>query len=402
LILAVVPGHVFWAQRVRPDELFTLFYVINLFIVVRIYKDIGTPWINLIAGGLALGFTIATRIPAAAIVLTYATVYFIANKERSPQLNPYLLTGRHLLGILAISLIGYSIASPHTYMYFKQFLSGLKVLWNYESNEVIGHGPGWFRYGVTMLSQSLGYPFYAFFLLGLSWSFWKRSKTDYILLSLFLPYFFMLTNVSWIVVRYTVPLLPICALLIARSLHEISTQKDRWQPFIIGAVTIALAWTLAADTAYSKAIKNYDIRDSAAVWIGDNIHTGAKIAAFIAYEGDFFANPPPIPAKKQRWFNISLGQRDFDLILDSLKQGYFDYIIITEDYLKDERKRGDKLPPSPSKELFLWSEEHPGYTLLRQFRREVSFFGIDFRSQFSAADYVIAYPTIHLFQKKSL
>jgi len=395
LILSLSPGHIFWAQRIRPDILFTLLYALNCFFIARIYQGAGSSSFNIALGGLFLGLSIATRFPAVVLYPGYTVAFYFSNRNQHSD-GALLHTGKFLFALLCVSCLGYFLSSPHTVVYFQKFISGLQLQWKYQAGQfidAIGRGPGWYQYGGRIFSQSLGYPFYALMLFSLGLSIWRRRKEDLLLLTMIIPYFFMLSMASWIVVRYTVPLLPLFSILIGRLLVAAYKRQNLSKGFVISITALSIAWTMAANMAYIGVLIERDARDTAAEWIAMNVKPGSTIGAFVEYAGDYFNNPPAI--QKHRW---SYSNLKFDNV-SSFLNFPFDYVVTTEQLLRDVRRLGEKHPRKAYRRLFSWDQQHPGYILLNQFSNNVTVAGLDFGFQFTSIDYMVARPHIYIYRR---
>jgi len=398
LFLAVMPGHIFWAQRIRPDELFTLLVAVNLFFVIRMQKGYGAPRINIILAGLALGVSIATRFPAAVLFLAYAYAIFSRTTETQAGKKAIIVTVKHLLWLFGVVCLSYLAASPHTVIYYKQFVSGMMVQWHYQSGdfvEAIGRGPRWLQYGGRIFSQAAGYPLYIITLAGILLSLVKRRREDLLLLCIILPYFILLSMTSWVVVRYSIPLLPMFAILASRLIVQLCEKYRKAAITAVLATALSLLWTITADIAYSNAIRGTDARDAAAGWMIKNAVPGSAVGAFIGYPGDVFYNPPG--TSLQRWYYFNMKRDDIDLFLNA----GFDYVIINDHFLREVRRLGGRYPQLSYRRLNSWNEEHPGYELVQEFSRAVRAAGLDFGYQFTAPDYILARPHILIYKKLS-
>lgn len=402
LVLAVLPAHVFWAQRVRPDELFALEFAANFLIMARILKKQRTLSTNLVLGGLLLGVTVATRFPALVLYFGYAVAIGLILNNDFKRDRPKTLKKAtfHLLIIAGTSCLGYLGASPYTVLYYQEFVSGLQIQWHFQSGvflDAVNRGPNWFQYGGRILIQAVGYPFYGLMLAAVIYSLWKRRAENLLLLAVILPYFLLLSKTSWVVTRYTLPLLPGLAILVVSMLRDLATKKQILKIFAIGAIVVAVFWAVALDLAYSNVLRGPDPRDTATVWITENVEPDATIGAFKCYDGDDFTNPPQ--TWRQKWCYFNMHREDIDQFL-SLP---FDYIVVNEDILSNTKRLGTQHPSLlPYNKLHIWSNRPSGYTLINTFSNNVSITGLDMGSYFTSIDYMIARPTISIYKRDSL
>ncbi|MFC1512836.1 glycosyltransferase family 39 protein [Thermodesulfobacteriota bacterium] len=399
-ILAVLPGHVFWAQRVRPDELFALQFVVNLFFMARILKHQGNLKINLCLGGILLGIATATRFPAAILILGYivAMLFCLSSYFRENRAAATRKFFQYLGVISGVAVLGYLVASPHTIIYFSDFLAGMRVQWNYQSGGLsfihgFGKGPSWFQYAGRILRQAMGEPFQGLLFIALLFAIWKRTKEHLLLLAIVVPYFLLLTKTSLVLTRYTIPLLPLFSLLIAYFLVEMAGRSKITKALVVTSIIASSSWSLAANLAYANTLKTTDPRDAAAIWMAENVEGGARIGAFVNYKGDLFSNPPM--TRQHRWSGFNMKRDNIDLFLESS----FDYIVVNEIPLLRRSLLGDDQIETSFRILRDWNRRHPGYSLVRRFGNEALFAGFDFSYLFNSQDYLLSRPQLLLYKK---
>ncbi|MDX8411427.1 MAG: glycosyltransferase family 39 protein [Mariprofundaceae bacterium] len=394
LFLAVYPGQIFWAQRIRPDELFSFLFTLNFLVMARIYKGVGNIHRNVVMGGLLFGLSVATRFPAVALYAGYAVAIFLPAYQGRFEVKQFLMSRLHWL-LIAFTCIGYMVASPYSVIYPGELLEGIQIQLAYQSRpfaDAIGRGPSWYQYGGRMLGQAMGYPLYALALAGVALAAWKRGREDLLLFAMIVPYFISLSLASWVVVRYTLPLLPILAVFSARLLCSLAAVKER-RIALTSILGVAMLWTMAVNLAYARAITGEDARDTAAIWMNQQVRPGARIGSFIDYVGDKFKNPPP--SRMHRWAYFSMRQEG----LSGFLERNFDYLVINDRFIREGKRLGNLHPYPGFTQLQRWMEKHPGYELVKEFSRGAVIAGIDFGYQFTSIDYMLARPKIYIFQR---
>ena len=393
-VLAITPGHVIWAQRGRPDELFVLLFTLNLFFIARLLKRRGNRTWNLVLGGLCLGVAVATRFPAGVLVIGYVAAIFYA----LAQPRAWQAIAKPVGGLALSALVFYSIASPHTWLYFRYFIDGITMQWTYQSGpfvDGVGRGPGWWQYGGRTFSQAIGYGYYVPALLAVAFAAIRRKSADVVLLAASLPYFVLLSMTSWIVVRYFIPLLPVVAILIA---HLVVLAYRARQPLVrqaaIAIIVLASLFNIVAISVYSNAVAATDVRDTTLDWMSTSIPPGADIGAFQRYQGDVFFNPPGIAR-----FNWSVCVLQVCDVKDFLRREP-EYLVIPGEYLHDAIRLGEQHPLAAYRQLITWLETQSHYTTVLTAGRRLEFLGFDFGSQFDAFDIRIALPNVLILQAR--
>ena len=391
-LLSIMPAHIFWAQRIRPDELFALEFSIIFLFTARILKSKGSYFFNLTAGGFCLGIAVATRFPAGILLVPFLTAIFFYHKLNGKFIDII----KESAFLVLMTCLGYLLASPHSIIYSDMLISGLHTQWNYQSEifeDAFNRGPVWFQYGGRILIQALGLSFYILFLPSLVFACFLKKREDLLLLAMALPYFLLLANTSWVVTRYTIPLLPTISILIAHLLYHSRLLNRAKKMSVAFILLIAISWTIASNFAYSNSLNLDDPRDVASKWIMNNIHQKAKIGAFISYQGDFFNNPPP--NRMHQWNYCNLKEDSINHFLDNA----FDYIVMNMNQLENTMRLKEHSPNKAQYELYQWSQQHRGYRVIKTFSNKISFAGIDFQKFFSSRDYLISQPKIVIYIK---
>jgi len=374
-LLAVMPAHIFWAVRVRPDEVFTLLIMLNLLVAAHFLLR-QAKGLQLVAAGLLLGATVAVRFPAGALIFTYAFALF-----QGPHHRPW----RAMAIGAAAALLGYTLASPGTFLYPDLWLQGMSIQWRYQTSGPVGSLmdlPGGIQYFSWVLSEAMGLPLYLMGLGALAFAARRRLPAAGLFLSFFIPYSLMLASASWIMARYTIPLLPILCIWMAARLN-LAWQKR--QAVTASTLTLAMLATLMLDIAYADAIREPDPRDSAGLWLQRHITSNTRLASFIGYRGDLFSTPPLL---RGHWFLYQLKDKGIGRFLAS----EYDYIIVHSHWL-------DALSGPPAKrELTDWLNRQHTYRLVASFEKQPKLFDLPFGWAFASSDFRLALPTIYIWQ----
>lgn len=330
-MVAVMPGHLFWAQRVRPDTLFALEFALNLWLMARIGCGIGALHKNLVFAGLLLGATVATRFPGAVLAVGYLVML-----RRQSSTGLWSRDGRAMVWrAMGWSVAGYLIASPHTLLHFSDFLAGLRVQWGYQSEPIVqalGRGPVWWQYATWILPQAVGYPLLLLVLPGLCCALLFRRREDLALWGVIVAYGVLLAGAGWVMVRYTVPLLPLLAVLAAAGLRRCWRRWGggvRTRGWALLLLVLSIGGSLVPDVAYSRALLLPAPQDRAALWLVEHLPRGSEIAGKREYRGDLYTLP--VPASIHRWHLVF---RWSDLLGD---EGWRFLVVNREQYAEIER-----------------------------------------------------------------
>lgn len=400
LLLAITPAHIVSAQTLRPDELSALIVTMLLLIATRIlHEDSGHGVRNFVYSGLITGAATALRFPLIIFILIPFVAFWQTSRATDLRSKLRLLLDRKILLMSGAVVIGYALASPQSFMFPSLFYQGLEVQWRYQSEpfvDAVGMGPGIFQYGWLMLHQSLGYGIYALAMFGLLYAFLKRTAADWILLAAVVPYLILTSFTSWVVVRYTLPIVPPLVLFAARAvLHG----AGRWSSVpgrVIRHVGLGLIilWTMSADLAYLRLETSPNVRQLASQWIIKNIAPGSSIIVVKTYVEDDFFNPV-IPSQYRRSVFFLNDHTDGSQIFREKRQ---DYLVLNEYIYKNMERLGDSYPSLQARR-FYHGLTSGSYRLLVQFKQPVSFLGMDFSGWFAANDYGFVNPGIRIYRR---
>jgi len=392
--LAVAPGHVFLSGTNRPDALGALAAVTFLYLAVAALRaplraDRRT---FLLTGGL-FGAAVALRFPVAAFAIAPLAAWVLrttADRSFAPGTLVRLLAAGG-----GAAVVTYALTSPHTLLYPGVALEGLSTTWSYESSvflDAVGRGPGLWQYGWTMLLDALGVPLYALALAGLWLALRRRTQADVLVLVAALPYFVLMILASWVVVRYTLPLLPLIALLVGAGAQQLLARPPAVRRLAAALLVAAGAGTLLHDAAFARIVRGTDVRDATAAWIRHALPADAGIVTLRQYPSDVYFLPP---LGNDALSFVLADDAEPRVLLDHPRASY---LVVHENTFGNlDRLRG--LHPSASARSLLEVLESGRFELLREFKRPVAIAGVDFSQRFQALDYRVVNPGIRIYRR---
>lgn len=393
--LALAPAHAFLSGTARPDALATLAATSFLYLAVPALQgptrgDLRT---FLITGAL-LGATLALRFPIAAFAVAPVAAYVLRTMAGGGFAPATLV--RLLAACGAVAVGAYALTSPHTLLYPEVVLQGLRTTWTYESSvfvDAVGRGPQIYQYGWTTLLEALGAPLYALAVLGVGLAFRRRTPADVLVLATALPYFVLMILASWVVVRYTLPLLPLLALLIGAGAQQLLA-ATRLRGGVAAVLVAACAWTLVHDAAFTRLLRGPDVRDVAAAWIGQALPADVPVVTAQQYDGDVYFLPP-LPEARTLAFVVSGGVDARALLEDPRAQ----HLVVHENVYGSLDRLRDTHPSAPARAL-LAVLESGRYELLREFKQPVAIAGLDFSHRFESLDFRVLNPGIRIYRRR--
>lgn len=206
------------------------------------------------------------------------------------------LTTLALAGVVMAST--FAVTSPYCVVRFGEVLKGLQLqeraLFGFEG------GPAWRIHLRTTLPGAFGWPGFIAALAGLGRAAWKRRPADLVLLAFLVPTFGSMAGMTWVVPRYTLPMLPALAILAAETtLSCLPLTRPAWAG--IGVLGLALhpLWNIVS---YDRLAAREDTRLQAAKWVAENLPPRSRVALCKGYGApainDDHRRPP---AFKPQW-----------------------------------------------------------------------------------------------------
>lgn len=396
LFLSIAPAHIVCAQLLRPDEISVFLAVIIFYFSVRLFHDKTHNLRYWAYVGAALGVAMSLRFPLVIFASVPLAVLWLTSTEASFTARLRSIFDRRMMAMCLCVPVAYAVTSPQTLMYPEIFIAGLKVQWGYQSGpfpDAVGRGPGIYQYGWLMLHQALGYVLYLLAALGVLYALIRRTAADWLLLAAIVPYLVLTSFASWVVVRYTLPLLPLLAILAARVAHQSISVRLPYRAAGYSMIVLVCAWTLLADVAYLRLEAGKNVRELATEWIDRHVPRGSSIVTVKTYFEDDFFNPVIPNYYTNKIFYLVERNNSAKLF----REQRYDYLILHEYLYKNMERLG---PGHPSAQAWAFYREllESRYRLIKEFKQPVTLFGINFSDSFSANDYAIVNPGIRVYQ----
>jgi 4-amino-4-deoxy-L-arabinose transferase-like glycosyltransferase len=399
LILAVAPAHIITTQTVRPDAISAFLVTLAVLMAAKLLKSESSSRTKLLMySGITIGTLAAFRLPLIGFGLLPILGYIIAQQRTNGGAFRKLVFDRNVFWLALVVVLTYAVLSPHTFIHPEWFMAGLKVTAKFETTafpDAVDRGPVFFQYAWRLLHQALGYPGYFLAVGGVAYALVQRRAENMIVLVGFGLYFIMLAAVTWTVVRYTLPMLPLLALLggvaASRIIELMHPVYARGITYIIGG--FFLAWTLAADIALLHVEASKNVRVLSSEWITENLPSDKSILVIKSYlEEDFFNPVVPPPHRVSAAFLIN-GSDSRRLFAPQM----FDYLVLHELLYADMERLGERHPRKEVSE-FYENMKSAKLTLVKEYKVPFEFLDIDFSGWFEAVDFLVINPGIRIYQ----
>jgi hypothetical protein len=398
------------AKFLAVDVPATFFVVSALIFAMRITE--GHRLRDYLLAGLFAGLAAGTKYNAGVVIIAPVAAHFATHKAR------FGLRSIHpkLWAIPLVAAAGFLISTPGAILN----TAGFRHDFGYEVwHSQTGHGLvfadtsiGFVHHFTHSLWMGMGLPLLSLSCIGILYSLYKRKPADIVLLSFLIAYYVVIGVSQVKFARYTIPILPVLAVLAARASVELVGRLESGRPYARTAghaVVLVLILIGLYTTAYTCALNfmmaRTDTRDIAARWIWRSIPTGSSIGLPTI---PWFYTPPVDPlfgllTADDRLVRVA-ECTDYQLVVsrsaewdaDLLRSEAPEYVILSR------FEYGDRLRIRDRSAGEYFDVLRSDYRLERRFAREMSLFGV--RIPMCRAlphDMSYASPTILIYSRKA-
>ena len=277
LLVAVAPSNVYHSRFVTPDTFVVFFAAAAFYAAVLVYQQ-GKTWQYCLAG-ICVGLTASSKYNGGMIVLALLLAHFLrhgrgALKER----NLYL--GLFLCGV------GFLATTPFALLDLSNFLEDLAFERQHYSTGHTGMEGDSLRWYLSYMWNTAGLIYLAAFLEGLRAVF-ARDKGILLLAAFPVVYFIFISSFVVRNDKTFLPLTPFLFLLTASFFAHLLSKAGAWRStprykptvaMLAGLAIIGVAQPFSTTIGNSIRFATVDSRETARVWIGNNLPADAKIA----------------------------------------------------------------------------------------------------------------------------
>ncbi len=277
LLLAISPTNVTHSRYITPDTFVVFFAVFSLWAAVQVYQR-GRTRDYLLAGVLA-GLTASTKYNGALILVCLIAAHFLHAGWRGWQ-------DRRLYLACAASVLAFVFTTPFAILDPTKFMADLSLeARHYATGHAGGEGNAALWY-VTYLWQAEGLTA-LLALTALARGLWMRSKPVILAAAFPAVYFVFISNFMVRNDRTLAPLTPflflLAALFLVQAWDWLREREQGARPFwAVGAASLLLALALVIPLAgtiqAAHRLTIVDSRETARVWIAQNLPPGARVA----------------------------------------------------------------------------------------------------------------------------
>ncbi|HOC20086.1 MAG TPA: glycosyltransferase family 39 protein [Anaerolineae bacterium] len=319
LMMAIAPTNVALNRYITPDAYATFFMTLVLWASISIYSN-GQMW-GYILAGIGLGLAVSSKYNAGLIGIVILTAHFLSHGLRGFKDWRLYLT-------VFLAVLAFAITTPYSWLDFHTFLpSFLSTGTHYATGHpgMEGNTLHWY-FSYMWRTAGIIYPLAALSIIR-GWI--PKPSEKIVLLSLFpVVYFAFISNFIVRNDRTFLPLTPFLFLLASELLAGLfdsikSLPSQRWQQLAFLGLTCLLAISLVvpAKSTFADTVQltTMNSRETARVWIEQNLPAGSKIA-IESYSP--FVNPAR--------FKVSGFVRIIDFEPEWYIQNGFDYLVFSQ------------------------------------------------------------------------
>ena len=277
MMVAVSPTNVSLNRFITPDSYATFFILASFFASLLIFQQ-GKTMAYLLAG-ICSGLAISSKYNSGLILIVFLACHFLRYGTRGFRDYRLYLT-------LFLSFLAFVAATPYALLDFPTFWAAfLSTSQHYSTGHpgMEGNTLQWY----VMYMRQTGGVIYILALLGILRGMYLRSK-EVLLLSLFpLVYFVFISSFVVRNDRTSPPLTPFLFLLAAWFLVDLFDRVKKFQSrfyrrliltVLVSLTIITLAFPLSKTIADTRRLTTVNSRETARIWIADNLPPGTKVA----------------------------------------------------------------------------------------------------------------------------
>ncbi|MFQ5503472.1 MAG: ArnT family glycosyltransferase [Planctomycetota bacterium] len=341
-LATVAPGHVMHSGYATTDVPAIFFMLLALWAAVRSLDDSSQKWI--LIGGIATGLAAGTKYPAGIVLLPVLAAIPIAGRPWRLVWKPLLLAALVFLTTTPYCLLAFDEFWRHFYGSMRHARTGHFLVF-------AGVGNGLWYQLTRVLPFMLGWPLLLAGLLGVLLQCLRRTKTDLVVLALFLPSFLYLSTSHNHFLRYSLPLAPILCMTGAEAIERAIARSAPRERLAGGIASVTVfGFTLCLTCVQIAALLRTDPRTAAFEWLDRNSSEQASIG-LIEYPHAWHPPLTPFNAGKTSQPEVERrersGQARFRLVicegwdLGLLEERRPDYFVLSEfDWRDEERLHG--------------------------------------------------------------
>jgi Dolichyl-phosphate-mannose-protein mannosyltransferase len=357
MLLSVMPGFVISSHYFRVDTPMVFWVLATLLALCRLIAT-GRFAYALLAG-LLLGYSASTKYNASVLVIAGLVAIVMAGCR--------LDRWRAGLAFLVCASAGFIVGTPYALLKTGRFLEQLRWVAATDAAAAvysIARPPTPVDYLINIIPIALTWAVAISTPLALIWTALRGGRILWLVLvflaSLFLPLAFTQLRL----IRYTAPLLPLIALVVAHWLHNVISIRRLRLVGLLG-FGIMVGYGLVYSYSYVQVMAQVDPRAQASSWIQENLPRDVPLPVSTVH----YLDVPQL-----RHFGYQPLETAFDAeALEEARSPYLVLSSITARFFEDVLDRHPR-------QLSFYRYVQANYAEVISFENEQTFFGIDSRA----------------------
>jgi hypothetical protein len=184
-----------------------------------------------------------------------------------------------LLAAGTAMIAAFAVTSPACLLHFDRVVGGLVV----QKQALFGSRgePAWITHLTVTLPGAFGWPGFVAVAAGLLRAVWRRRVADLIVLAFLVPTFASMATMTWVLGRYTLPMIPALAVLAADTV--LALLPARSLAYTSCATLLLVVPPLGSTVRYDRLADEDDTRLLASQWVAENLPPRSKVLVCDGY-----------------------------------------------------------------------------------------------------------------------
>lgn len=333
LFIAIFPWHVLLSHFMIPDVPVTFWATLTIYCCINLIRTNKLKWYVLT--GAAYGLAGATKYNGLLLVFPIITAHLLSKPQDFKNYLLWLFDKKLIICFITAALFTFIVGNPYMIVSFGETMEGIFRL--APNTSYCRHFPptimGFFYniarnlFGRSLIYLSVGLNPLLLFLFagGMAYAFYRRNKSDILLLGWIFPYYLIVSATQWSSATHLMPIIPCAIILISRLIVEPlgSVKIGKYQGlFTLPLVLVISFYGLFGSLKYGSLMTQKDTRMEAAGWIRQNIPAGSAVGLPNDSRKDEYCVAPPLDMSKYKLKVIGYEPGASDL-------SGIDYVILT-------------------------------------------------------------------------
>jgi Dolichyl-phosphate-mannose-protein mannosyltransferase len=329
--------------------------------------------------GALTGYATSVKYSAATFVPAGVAAIALSDQRRRPMA---------WTAYLASIALGFVVGEPRVVLNFTEIVSAVKWVGGLNSTGIpysAARPPAWLDYPIHVMPYAVTWPMLGLIGVAAIWGAIRGGKRLLPIWAFMLFYYLLMANDNTRLVRYTIPLLPFGALLLAFAAS--SCRKNavaRW--IMIPTVATCLVYAFIFSLSYVQVMAQVDPRVQASEWIERNLPRGVRVPVIRTH----YSNLPDF--KFMRYADQPIA-----FSIEELQAAVSPYFVLSEPEARFYREAKQYYPRENQFLDYLGAN----YSVAARFENSQRLLGVDSKAgDHLAEDWLRPNPQITIYERK--